>query len=51
MGYNVKQLNFVMGMRGTIQEDKWRKELHMLGFKDPKIGKIMKKCMIVSIRV
>jgi hypothetical protein len=49
MGYNVKQLNFVMGMRGTIQEDKWRRQLHMLGFKDPKIEKIIKKCMIVSI--
>jgi ribonuclease HI len=49
VGYNVKQLNFVMGMRGTIQEDKWRKQLHMLGLKDVKIEKIIKKCMIVSI--
>jgi hypothetical protein len=38
-----------MGMRGTIQKDKWRKQLHMLGFKDTKIEKNIKKCMIVSI--
>ena len=49
MGYNVKQLNFVMGMRGTIQEDKWQKQLRMRGFKDTQIEKIIKKCMIVSI--
>jgi hypothetical protein len=32
VGYNIKQMNFVMGMRGTIQEDKWRRQLKTLGF-------------------
>ena len=49
VGYNIKQMNFVMGMRGTIQEDKWRRQLQTLGFKEAKIEKIIKKCMRVSI--
>ena len=50
VGYNIKQMNFVMGMRGTIQEDKWRRQLQTLGFKEPKIEKIIKKRMRVCIQ-
>ena len=49
VGYHIKQMNFIMGMRGTIQEDKWRRQLQTLGFKEPKIERIIKKCMRVSI--
>ena len=37
-------------MRGTIQEDKWQRQLQTLGFKEPKIEKIIKKCMRVSVK-
>ena len=45
VGYNIQQINFVMGMRGTIQDDKWRRQLQTLGFKVPKIEKIVQKCV------
>jgi hypothetical protein len=37
-------------MRGTVQENRWRRQLQTLGFKEPKIEKIIKKRMRVCIQ-
>lgn len=43
MGYNIKQINFIMGIRGTTTSGQ------TLGFKAARIEKINEKCMIFSI--
>jgi len=47
--YAVKQLNFIMGVQGTIDEIGWRRNLDMLGLPATKQDKIIKRCMVASI--
>ena len=47
--YAVKQLNFIMGVQGSIDEIGWRRNLDMLGLPATKQDKIIKRCMVASI--
>ena len=48
-GYQVKQLNFIIGIQGTIVEQRWRWSLTTLGIERRRQDKIIRKCMTVSI--
>jgi len=45
----VKQLNFIIGIQGTIVEQRWRWNLTTLGIERRRQDKIIRKCMTVSI--
>ena len=47
--HQVCQLNFVMGIRGTIDERQWLRNLEILGIPDHKATRIIQRCMIASI--
>jgi hypothetical protein len=48
-GYQVKQLNFIIGIQGTIVEQRWRWNLTTLGIERRRQDKIIRKCMTASI--
>ena len=47
--HQVTQINFIMGIKGTIDEYQWRRNLSMLGVEGRKQDKIISKCMVASI--
>ena len=48
-GYQVKQLNFIIGIQGTIVEHSWRCNLTTLGIEKGRQDKIIRRCMTASI--
>ena len=48
-GYQVKQLNFIIGIQGTIVEHSWRCNLTTLGIGKGRQDKIIRRCMTASI--
>ena len=48
-GYQVKQLNFIIGIQGTIVEHRWRWNLTTLGIERRKQDRIIRKCMTASV--
>jgi hypothetical protein len=48
-GYHVKQLNFIIGIQGTIVEHSWRCNLTTLGIEKGRQDKIIRRCMFASI--
>jgi hypothetical protein len=44
-GYQVKQLNFIIGIHGTIVEHRWRWNLTTLGIERRRQDRIIRKCM------
>ena len=49
LGYQVKQLNFIIGIQGTIVEHSWRCNLTTLGIERRRQDKIIRRCMTASI--
>ena len=49
-GYQAKQLKFIIGIRGTIVERRWRWNLTTLGIERRRQDKIIRKCMTASIK-
>ena len=47
--HQVTQINFIMGIKGTIDEYQWRRNLSMLGVEGRKQERIISKCMVASI--
>jgi hypothetical protein len=47
--YQVRQLNFIIGIQGTIVEHRWRCNLTILGIERRRQGKIIRRCMTASI--
>ena len=47
--YQVKQLNFIIGIQGTIVEHSWRCNLTTLGIGKGRQDKIIRRCMTASI--
>jgi hypothetical protein len=48
-GYQVKQLNFIIGIQGTIVEHSWRCNLTTLGIEKGRQDKITRRCMTASV--
>jgi hypothetical protein len=48
-GYQVRQLNFIIGIQGTIVEHTWRCNLTILGIERRRQDKITRRCMTASI--
>ena len=48
-GYQVKQLNFIIGIQGTIVEHRWRWNLTTLGIERRRQDRIIRKCMTASV--
>jgi hypothetical protein len=48
-GYQVRQLNFIIGIQGTIVEHRWRYNLTTLGIERRRQDKIIRRCMTASI--
>jgi hypothetical protein len=48
-GYQVKQLNFIIGIQGTIVEHRWRCNLTTLGIERRRQDKVLRRCMTASI--
>jgi len=48
-GYQVNQLNFMIGIQGTIVEHSWRCNLTTLGIGKGRQDKIIRRCMTASI--
>jgi hypothetical protein len=48
-GYQVKQLNFIIGIQGTIVEHSWRCNLTTPGIEKGRQDKIIRRCMTASI--
>jgi hypothetical protein len=48
-GYQVKQLNFIIGIPGTIVEHRWRWNLTTLGIERRRQDRIIRKCMTASV--
>ena len=49
MQFKVKQLNFIIGIQGTIVEHRWRWNLTTLGIERRKQVRIIRKCMTASV--
>jgi len=47
--YQVRQLNFIIGIQGTIVEHRWRCNLTTLGIERRRQDKIIRRCMTASI--
>ena len=47
--HQVCQLNFVMGIRGTINEQQWLRNMEMLGVRDHKTTRIIQQCTVANI--
>ena len=45
----VKQLNFIIGIQGTIVEHRWRWNLTTLGIERRRQDRIIRKCMTASV--
>ena len=45
----MKQLNFIIGIQGTIVEHRWRWNLTTLGIERRKQDRIIRKCMTASV--
>ena len=45
----MNQLNFIIGIQGTIVEYSWRCNLTTLGIENGRQDKIMRRCMTASI--
>ena len=48
-GYQVMQLNFIIGIQGTIVEHRWRCNLTTLGIERRRQDKIIRRCMTAII--
>ena len=48
-GYQVKQLNFIIGIQGTIVEHRWRWNLTTLDIERRRQDRIIRKCMTASV--
>jgi hypothetical protein len=48
-GYQVRQLNFIIGIQGTIVEHRWRCNLTTLGIERRRQDTIIRRCMTASI--
>ena len=47
--FQIHQLNFVIGIRGTINEQEWTRNLEILGIPGRSRNKIIQRCMVASI--
>ena len=47
--FQIHQLNFVIGIRGTINEQQWARNLETLGVPGRSRTKIIQRCMVASI--
>ena len=45
----MRQLNFIIGIQGTIVEHRWRCNLTTLGIERRRQDKIIRRCMTASI--
>jgi len=48
--YVVKQQNYIIGIRGSINEQQWRQQLKELGMNSHQQDKTIQKCIAASIR-
>ena len=49
VGYQAKQLKFIIGIQGTIVEHRWRCNLTTLGIERRRQDRIIRKCMTASV--
>ena len=47
--HQVTQINFIMGIKGTIDEYQWRRNLSTMGVEGRRQDRIIGKCMVASI--